>query len=80
MNRESWLIIILLIATWTYPLYTLGFKLIPGLIGNILYGGLLVYVIIQVNNVLPLGTWLLFPIGIWITFATVYVVAQAITR
>ena len=30
LNREFWYLIALIIATWLYPLYTLGFKLIPG--------------------------------------------------
>ena len=47
-NREFWLVATLGIATWTYPLYTLGFKLIPGLIGNLLYTTYTVFVITQV--------------------------------
>jgi tryptophan-rich sensory protein len=79
-STEVWLIFALLIATWTYPLYTLGYRLEAGLIGNILYGVFLVYVIIQVSKVLPLGTWLLLPTAIWITVATVYVIAQVVAR
>ena len=41
-STEVWLIFALLIATWTYPLYTLGYRLEAGLIGNILYGVFLI--------------------------------------
>jgi len=80
ISRESLLVISLLIATWTYPLYTLGFKLVPGLVGNLLYGVLLVYVIIQIYPKLPISACLLMPIGIWITLATVYIIAQVIDK
>jgi tryptophan-rich sensory protein len=78
ISRESWLVIFLLIATWTYPLYTFGFKLVPGLFGNLFYAALLLYVIIQVYIKLPVAAWLLTPITIWITIATIYVAAQII--
>ncbi len=80
MSRESLLVISLLIATWAYPLYTLGFKLVPGLVGNLFYAVLLLYIIIQVYRKLPPAAWLLIPIGVWITIATVYVIAQIMDK
>ncbi|NJL38424.1 MAG: hypothetical protein HC840_17700 [Leptolyngbyaceae cyanobacterium RM2_2_4] len=78
MSWESLLVIFLLIATWTYPLYTLRFKLVPGLLGNLFYAVLLLYVILRVYRKIPTAAWLLIPIGVWITIATVYVIAQII--
>ena len=75
-SREVKLVIILIIATWSYPLYTLGFKLIPGLIGNIGYGILAIYIIIQIYPKNKPSAWLLIPIIIWIILATIYVIAQ----
>jgi tryptophan-rich sensory protein len=80
MSRESLLVIFLLIATWTYPLYTIGFRLVPGLVGNLFYAVLLLYVILHVYHKLPTAAWLLIPIGVWITTATVYVIAQIIDK
>jgi tryptophan-rich sensory protein len=80
LSRDSLLVIFLLIATWTYPVYTLGFKLVPGLVGNLFYAVLLLYVIIRVYPKLPTAAWLLMPIGVWITIATVYVIAQVIDQ
>ena len=37
ISKEVTLVIILIVATWTYPLYTLNYQLVPGLAGNILY-------------------------------------------
>ena len=48
-SRELYYVIALIIATWTYPLYTLGFRLVPGLIGNILYFAFTIFVIIQIK-------------------------------
>jgi tryptophan-rich sensory protein len=79
-SRECWLIVSLIIATWTYPIYTLGFKLVPGLFGNLVYGVFLLYVITQVYVKLPVAAWLLTPISVWITVATIYVIAQIISQ
>jgi len=49
LSGKFWLIPVLIAATWTYPLYTLGFKLIPGLIGNLLYIGLALFIIINLS-------------------------------
>lgn len=80
ISRESLLIVFLLIATWTYPLYTFEFKLIPGLFGNLFYAVLLLYVIIQVHTELTVAAWLLAPVSFWITVATIYVMAQIICK
>ncbi|NJL11284.1 MAG: hypothetical protein HC908_17110 [Calothrix sp. SM1_7_51] len=80
ISRESLLVVFLLIATWTYPLYTFGFKLVPGLFGNLFYAALLLYVIIQVYRELSVAAWLLTPISIWIMIATIYVIAQIIRK
>ena len=79
-NREFWYIIALVIATWTYPLYTLGFKLIPGLVGNILYVVFTVLVITQVKQSSAIASYLLYPIVLWVTFATIYVILQLLAK
>ena len=75
VNRELWYIIGLLLATWTYPLYTLGFKLIPGLVGNVLYNVLTIFIINQVKLSSGVASYLLYPVVLWVTFATVYVIS-----
>jgi tryptophan-rich sensory protein len=80
INNDSLLVVVLLIATWTYPLYTFGFKLVPGLFGNLFYAALLLYVVIHLHEKFPLAAWLLIPIGIWIAVATIYVLAQIIHK
>ena len=80
MSQETLLVISLLMATWTYPLYTLGFKLIPGLFGNLLYAVLLLYTVLRVYREIPTAAWLLSPIGVWITIATVYIIAQIVNK
>ena len=34
ISKEVALVIILIVATWTYPLYTLNYQLFPGLAGK----------------------------------------------
>jgi tryptophan-rich sensory protein len=80
LNRDFWFIIALVIATWTYPLYTLGFKLIPGLVGNILYIGFAVFVITQVKQSSAVASYLLYPITLWVTSASVYIVFQLLAE
>lgn len=75
-SREVKLVIILIIVTWLCPLYTLGFKLILGLIGNISYAFLTIYTIFQIYQKNKLSAWLLIPIVFWISLATIYVIAQ----
>jgi tryptophan-rich sensory protein len=79
-SEGSLLVILLLVATWTYPFYTLGFRLIPGLFGNLFYAGLLGFGLVRVYGEIPLAAWLLVPIGVWIAIATVYVIAQIAVR
>jgi len=79
-NREFWLVVVLIGATWTYPLYTFGFKLIPGLIGNVLYIAFTLFVITQVRNVSINASYLLYPLVAWVGFASIYVVFQLLSR
>lgn len=79
-SRDFWYIIALLVATFTYPLYTLGFKLVPGLVGNIIYVGLTIFVITQVKQSSAIASYLLYPIVLWVTFATIYVIFQLLAK
>ena len=79
-NRDFWYIVGLVIATWTYPLYTLGFKLVPGLVGNIFYVAFTIFVITQVRQSSEIASYLLYPIVFWVTFATVYVIFQLLAK
>ena len=79
-NREFWLVVVLIGATWTYPLYTFGFKLIPGLIGNILYIAFTLFVITQVKNASINASYMLYPLVAWVGFASIYVVFQLLAR
>jgi tryptophan-rich sensory protein len=56
-NRDFWYIIAIVVATFTYPLYTLGFKLVPGLIGNILYVAFTIFVITQIKQTSALASY-----------------------
>jgi len=76
LSFELYLIIGTIGATWTYPLYTLGFRLVPGLIGNILYTGFVLYVTITIFPVSPVASYLLYPVILWVSIATVYVTCQ----
>jgi tryptophan-rich sensory protein len=79
-SREFWYVIALMIATWTYPLYTFGFKLLPGLIGNIFYLSFAFFVISIVSHVSINATYLLYPIIAWVSFASFYVIFQILAR
>lgn len=77
---EFWLIIALIAATWSYPLYTFGYKLIPGLIGNIVYLAFVFFVIFQLKPVSAVAAQALYPIIIWVTVATFYVIFQIMAK
>jgi tryptophan-rich sensory protein len=79
-SREFWYVIALMIATWTYPLYTVGFKLIPGFFGNIFYLLFTFFVISIVSQVSINASYLLYPIMAWVGFASVYVIFQILAR
>ena len=79
-NGKFWLIPVLMAATWTYPLYTFGFKLIPGLIGNLLYITLALFIMISLTQISLSAAFLLLPVIIWVTLATIYVILQILTR
>lgn len=79
-HGEFWFVILLVAATWTYPLYTLGFKLVPGLIGNSLYIALTVFVIVRVGQVTMVAVYLLSPVVLWVAIATVYVISQYLSQ
>ena len=79
-SREFYYVIALIVATWTYPIYTLGFRLVLGLVGNILYVAFTLFVIIQIRQASSTASYLLYPIVLWVSFATVYVVCQLFAR
>jgi len=80
ISKEVTLVIILIVATWTYPLYTLNYQLVPGLAGNILYLVVTIFVIYQVRNVSVNIAYMLYPIVAWVIFATIYVIFQLLAR
>ena len=79
-TREVILVILLMAGIWTYPLYTLGFRLIPGFTDNILYLVLILFVIFQVRNSSTNPSYLLYPIVFWVSFVTVYVILQFLAK
>jgi tryptophan-rich sensory protein len=79
-SREFWYVIALMIATWTYPLYTFGFKLVPGFIGNIVYLLFAFFVISIVSQVSINASYLLYPTVVWVSLASVYVIFQILAR
>lgn len=79
-NRDFWFIIALVAATWTYPLYTLGFQQVPGLIGNILYIAFAVYAISQVRHSAVFASYLLYPQVVWVSIASIYVACQILAK
>jgi tryptophan-rich sensory protein len=79
-SRQVLLIIIIMLATFSYPLYTFGFKLIPCLIGNLSYIALISYVLTKLRKEFPSILYLLLPIIIWSFTATIYVSAEIIVR
>ncbi|MFW5719635.1 MAG: tryptophan-rich sensory protein [Candidatus Dojkabacteria bacterium] len=70
VSFEVMLILLLLILTIAYPLYSFGFQPVPGLIGTILYGGFLVFILFRVFQVNSLSALLLLPVLIWVLIAT----------
>lgn len=80
ISKEVTLVIILIVATWTYPLYTLNYQLVSGLAGNILYLVVTIFVIYQVRNVSVNIAYMLYPIVAWVSFATIYVIFQLLAR
>lgn len=75
-HREFWLIVILLIATWLYPLYSLNFAVVAGTVGTALYTVLLVYVLYRVYRMEKWAAALLVPTLIWVAIALSYGIAQ----
>lgn len=70
------LVWVLIVATWTYPLYTFELRPLPGLIGNVAYAALLVAAILMAFRARPAAGALLVPVVPWIVLASVYTVAQ----
>jgi tryptophan-rich sensory protein len=75
-NRYSHHVIALIVVVWLYPLYTLGFRLVPGLIGNVAVGLLAIYVVWVVSSSSTTAAALIAPVVVWIAVATGYVVLQ----
>lgn len=69
-------LIVLIIATWTYPVYAPLDNLVRGLYGNYFYTALLIITLIIVSSVQRKAAFLLSLILIWLILAIIYVIAQ----
>jgi tryptophan-rich sensory protein len=74
--KEALLIMLMVAATWSYPLYTFGYQLIPGLIGNVVYIAFVVWIVSSVYSISPVAAYLLALPVAWVSVATIYVAAQ----
>ena len=72
-HKHSYHVLALIVMVWLYPIYTLGFKLVPGLIGNIVVAVLAIYVTAVVASRSMLAASLLLPTIGWLAAATFYV-------
>jgi hypothetical protein len=63
---------------WLYPIYTLGFKPIPGLIGNVVVGvGVFAtFAIFFVRRVSVKAALLITPVVLWLSAATFFLALQ----
>ncbi|MEM6785328.1 MAG: hypothetical protein AAF624_16525, partial [Bacteroidota bacterium] len=62
----------LILFCWLYPLYTLGFRLIPGFVGNILTFVAAVVVLVVIASSSRTAAALIAPVAAWCALATVY--------
>lgn len=72
-------VILVIVATWTYPFYAGGFTdvdLVRQLYATYAYSGFLLIVFIVVMSYAVLPALLLFPTFIWLAIAITYVLAQ----
>ena len=72
-QKFTYAILGLIALVWLYPLYTLGFQLIPGLIGNLVVLIATLVTALYVKRSSLRAALLLVPTLAWITTATVYV-------
>jgi uncharacterized membrane protein len=61
---------------WLYPIYTLGFKPIPGLIGNVVVGVFATFAIFFVRRVSVKAALLITPVVLWLSAATFFLALQ----
>ncbi len=66
----------LIALVYLYPLYSFGFQLVPGLIGNLVVLGYTLSVIAIAYPRSPWAAALLTPTVIWLLLATFYVIVQ----
>lgn len=72
-------VMLVIVATWTYPLYAGGFTnvdLVRQLYSTYAYAGFLFVVFVVVGSYAILPAMLLFPTFIWLAIAITYVIAQ----
>jgi tryptophan-rich sensory protein len=70
------IVVSLIVLCFLYPFYTLGLAIIPGLIGNIATLLVASWAALQIRSSSKLASTLLFPVIIWICFATALTVLQ----
>lgn len=73
-TRDGRIILGLMLVCILYPVYTLGFQAIAGLIANVIVLVLFVIAATEVRRSSPVAAVLLLPVVAWIAIATVYVV------
>jgi tryptophan-rich sensory protein len=76
LGKEVLLVGFMIVATLSYPLYTFGYQLLPGLIGNLLYIALVVWIVWTLYPVSHVAASLLIPPILWVSVASVYVFAK----
>ena len=75
-SAKKWLIVLLLFC-FAYPIYTLGLSSeIMGLIGNLGVIALTIFIISQTWKLSKLASFLIMPIILWVSFATVIILAE----
>ncbi|WOK05257.1 hypothetical protein RT717_19440 [Imperialibacter roseus] len=79
-SKEIIRLMAVIAATFSYPIYTLGFKLIASLIGNILYIVLVSWVLSTLWKEFPAIVYMLSPIIAWVQIASAYAGARMIVK
>jgi translocator protein len=75
-STKNWLVILLLFCL-AYPIYTIGFNSeLIGFLGNLATIALTVFVLTRTLKFSKLAAFLLVPIILWVSFATLIVMAE----
>ena len=72
-NRYSKPVFALLAMIWLYPVFTVGFQLLPGLVGNVAVALLAIYAMTVARPRSTTAGYLIAPVVVWLSAATFYV-------